>query len=155
MTSFWGSPLDRPGRRQTAAMPDFRIRLNDVDAAGVVFAARVCAIAHECYEDDLATAGFGLDRVLADGRYLLPLTRIEADFRKPLRHGDSITADYAVEVAVDRYVVRIRLRLPGGILAAEVAQHHRCVSASRTSLDLPTSLREALSRLPAGPSAAP
>jgi acyl-CoA thioesterase FadM len=131
-------------------MPAYTVRLNDIDAAGVVFAARICAIAHECYEDDLGAAGLSLADVLADGNCLLPLVRIEADFRAPLRHGDRLIPRYAVACAEDRYRVGIELCLPDGRVAASVAQHHRCLSSDRRPLPLPPPVRTALERLAGG-----
>jgi 1,4-dihydroxy-2-naphthoyl-CoA hydrolase len=136
--------------RHALGMAAYTVRLNDIDAAGVVFAARICAIAHECYEDDLAAAGLPLARLLAEGSCLLPLVRLEADFRAPLRHGDRLTTRYAVECGTDRYHVTIELRLDDDRVAGRVIQHHRCLSAARQACSLPPAVRDALTRLPAG-----
>lgn len=128
-------------------MAAYTIRLNDIDAAGVVFAARICAIAHECYEEDLAAAGLPLATLLAEGACLLPLVRLEADFRAPLRHGDRVTTAYTVELGPDRYQIAIELRLANDRPAARVNQFHRCLSATRQPLDLPPAVRTALERL--------
>jgi 1,4-dihydroxy-2-naphthoyl-CoA hydrolase len=67
-----------------------RIALHDTDAAGVLFFAHLFRHAHDAYEGWMAALGFPLDAMLRDGGPRLPLVHAEADYRRPLRHGDSV-----------------------------------------------------------------
>jgi 1,4-dihydroxy-2-naphthoyl-CoA hydrolase len=69
----------------------FRVRLHDIDAAGIMFFAHLFRHAHDAYEAFMATIGFPLDRVIRDAKWRLPLVHAEADYRCPLRHGDEAT----------------------------------------------------------------
>lgn len=130
----------------------YLIRLDDIDAAGVVFAPRICAIAHALWEEDLAAAGLALAAVLADGAYALPLVRLEADFRAPLRHGERIAATYAASCGEDGFRVAISLRGEDGRERALVVQTHACIALpARRRTALPATVAAALSRLPAAP----
>jgi len=67
------------------------VRLQDVDAAGVVFFARHLEFAHDGMIRVLAAAGWPVPRKLAEGAPLAPLRHAEADFLAPLRFGDAVT----------------------------------------------------------------
>jgi acyl-CoA thioesterase FadM len=131
----------------------YLIRLDDVDAAGVVFAPRICAIAHALWEEELALAGLPLARLLAEGRHALPLVRLEADFLAPLRHGERILAGHVATPEGDcGFRVAISLVGEDGRLRARVVQEHACIALpERRRTALPGEVAAALSRLPAAP----
>jgi 1,4-dihydroxy-2-naphthoyl-CoA hydrolase len=133
-------------------MPDpRRVLINDVDAAGVVFFARAMAIAHEVYEQALYAAGLAIDQVVRDARYALPLVKAEAEFAKPLCHGDLIEPTVVCErIGGSSYLVRIELRVrargEGPCMVAR--QTHVCLDlAVRASRELPDEVKAALGRL--------
>lgn len=127
----------------------YLVKLNDVDAAGVVFAPRVCAIAHEGYEELLAACGLPLADLLAEGRWALPLVRLEAAFHAPLRHGMRvrIAADGTAWEDTGCTVV-VTLRDEDGRLLASVAQTIACIALpERRRAPFPPPVRAALARL--------
>jgi 1,4-dihydroxy-2-naphthoyl-CoA hydrolase len=128
-----------------------RILLNDVDAAGVVFYARIMAMAHEAYEAAMARAGLALDQLIRDGRLGLPLVHAEADFSRPLTHGEMVETRVALERVGEKSVtVRIEFNV-GGQPAAVVRQVHACVDMDRReSVPVPEDMRAKLSRLSDG-----
>lgn len=68
----------------------FTIPFQHVDAAGIVFFARVLDYFHDTYVGFLAACGHPLPRVLRKGEWAAPLLHCEADYMAPLRFGDSV-----------------------------------------------------------------
>jgi 1,4-dihydroxy-2-naphthoyl-CoA hydrolase len=66
----------------------FTVALHDTDAAGTMFFAHLFRHAHDAYEGFMGVIGFPLDRMIRQGTRHLPLVHAEADYRRPLRHGD-------------------------------------------------------------------
>jgi len=65
--------------------------MQDVDAAGIVFFPRLLEYCHDAYFEMLTDGGLNLPEAIADGPVLLPLVHCEADFKRPLHFGDTIT----------------------------------------------------------------
>lgn len=74
----------------------FTVRLHDVDAAGVLFFARLFVHAHDAYEDFMASQGRGLDKLIGAG-VRLPLAHASADYLAPLLHGERVSVTLEVE----------------------------------------------------------
>jgi acyl-CoA thioesterase FadM len=109
-------------------MPTYqrRILLNDIDAAGVAFSARIIAIAHESFELAMAASGAALESLIA-ARVGLPLVHVEADFHAPMRHGDLIDIDvHCARIGGGSVTIAISLRR-GTKPTATVRQIHACV----------------------------
>jgi 1,4-dihydroxy-2-naphthoyl-CoA hydrolase len=71
------------------------IRFPDTDAAGVVFFARYLSICHEAYEEALAAAGVNLGTFFADTGLVVPITKSEAAYLRPLVCGEKIRVEVA------------------------------------------------------------
>ncbi len=76
----------------------FELGMGSVDAAGLIFFPELFRHAHDAYERFMKENGLALDRLLRDGDYLLPIVHAEADYRRPLRHGASVS----VHLGIDR-----------------------------------------------------
>ena len=74
------------------------IPFHDIDAAGIVFFAHLFRYAHEAFEHFLDHIGQPLNRMLTEGQLLLPLVHSEADFLKPLLHGEKLQVELHVRV---------------------------------------------------------
>jgi 1,4-dihydroxy-2-naphthoyl-CoA hydrolase len=85
-TAGGGSPIHSESRI---------VRFQDVDAAGVVFYARVFDYFHDAYVSCLRSRGASLEAALSSGAWAAPLRRAEADYRRPLRFGDAIRVSVA------------------------------------------------------------
>ena len=94
-----------------------RVQLQEVDAAGVVFYANYFVFAHQAYEQALLAAGFDLARLLADGRFALPMVHAEADYRHPLRYGDTVEIAVACTRVGGRSFTLVCTLTSGGPLA--------------------------------------
>ena len=131
-----------------------RVLLNDVDAAGVVFYARIMAMAHEAYEEAMARAGLALDELIRAGRagqsvrIGLPLVHAEADFSRPLMHGELVETRVALERVGEKSLTVSVAFSVGGQPAAVVKQVHACVDMDRReSVVVPPEMRAKLALL--------
>lgn len=66
-----------------------QVAFQHVDAAGIVFFARVFEYVHDAYVAWLAQVGCPLPQWLSEGSVIAPLTHAEADYLAPLRFGDT------------------------------------------------------------------
>lgn len=98
-----------------------RLALADIDAAGIAFSGRLVTIALEALEAGLSRAGLDFATVIRDGRFGVPLVHLEADFRRPLRHGDAVELDLVCErIGEHSYTCRVDLVPADGAVAASV-----------------------------------
>jgi len=66
------------------------VRFQDVDAAGIVFFARIGAYFHDAHIAYLNALGLDMPRALSEGPWIAPLKHAEADFFEPMRFGDRL-----------------------------------------------------------------
>jgi 1,4-dihydroxy-2-naphthoyl-CoA hydrolase len=110
------------------------IHFPDTDAAGVVFFPAYLAICHEAYEEALAAAGLEVARFFSgSGGVVVPISRSEADYLRPLRVGDKIAVTLrpsrldAHRFGIDYEMVRLG---PAEKRCARVRTEHICLSAA-------------------------
>jgi 1,4-dihydroxy-2-naphthoyl-CoA hydrolase len=120
------------------------VRLADTDAAGVVYFARTLSICHEAYEEALAAAGVNLPDLLGANGIVVPISRSEADYKRPLRPGDKLRIT-VTPVAVSENSFSIRFEVvklgPSEKLAASVRTEHVCTApVKRERAPLPPAL---------------
>lgn len=121
------------------------VRFQDIDAAGIVFFARVFDYAHDAFVAYLAQVGIPLDGLLRDGDVGMPLVHAEADYKGPLRFGDTIDVQIAApEIGEKSIKLEIRLEV-GGVLRAIVRVAHVAVQMSTMQpVRVPDAWRSAL-----------
>ncbi|MGE5175201.1 MAG: acyl-CoA thioesterase [Hyphomicrobiales bacterium] len=105
-------------------------RFQDVDAAGVLFFGRIFDYAHQAYERFWSEAGVDRAWIFSGAPFLIPIVHAEADYRRVIRHGETI--DVRVDVTrVGRASFRLAHRVTGpggeGDLRAEVLTVHAFV----------------------------
>jgi 1,4-dihydroxy-2-naphthoyl-CoA hydrolase len=120
------------------------IHFPDTDAAGVVFFANYLAIAHEAYEEALASIGINLRTFFADTGSVTPIVKSEADYLRPLYCGDKLRITVAPTALTEHsYEIRYELFRLGTAekLVARIRTEHICISsANRERLALPRAL---------------
>lgn len=133
----------------------FTVRLHDIDGAGIVFFARIQQLAHDAYEALLASLGHSIAGYIVEGKYIIPIGSVEADYKRPLRQGETIAARVSImEMSGSSYRVRIQLWGPAEDLRAEIRM--RCVAVLRATMRptaIPPDLRQALTAFLESPSA--
>lgn len=121
------------------------VHFPDTDAAGVVFFARYLSICHEAYEEALAAAGVPLGTFFADTGVVVPISKSEASYLRPLVCGDRLRIEvapsrlgensFALDYVIWKSVGETEKR------AAVVRTEHVCIdSKTRDRLPLPGKL---------------
>ena len=126
------------------------IRFADTDAAGVVFFPNYLTICHEAYEESLAAAGIELKTFFRKHDVVVPVSKSQAEYLRPLTCGDriSVTLTPAL-VGTDSYAIDYLVHHLGrpDKLAARLHTEHVCVSSvSRERGALPSDLLAWLKR---------
>jgi 1,4-dihydroxy-2-naphthoyl-CoA hydrolase len=124
----------------------FRVALHDTDAAGVLFFAHLFRHAHDAYEAMMARIGWPIDGLIRGRQIGLPLVHVEADFRRPMRHGDEV--DVVIELSdlsERRFSLAYRFYIGERAVATALSIHVAIEPRTGQSQALPESLIRALS----------
>ena len=76
---------------------EFTIRFAQVDSAGIAFFSRVFEICHEAFESLLAEADLPLAFVLNDQGWGMPIVHTEANYKAPMRLGETVQIRATIE----------------------------------------------------------
>ncbi len=120
------------------------VRFGDTDAAGVVFFPNYLAICHEAYEESLTASGIDLQPFFLDNDVIVPVSKSEAEYLRPLRPGDKLRVTVTPEPRTESsYAIRFEIFKLGTIekLAARIRTEHVVTSrAKRARVPLPSAL---------------
>lgn len=127
-----------------------QVRFQDVDAAGVLFYGRVYDYSHVAYEEFWAAMGVDRAWIFSRADFLIPIAHSEADYRKPVLHGERIVVRVDVtRVGRASFSLGYRVTGPGGPgdVRAEVKTVHAFVEKkSMKPIPIPEDLRVFLLR---------
>lgn len=122
----------------------FVVRLHDVDAAGIMFFARLFVHAHDAYEDFMASQGMELKKLIGAGTRL-PLVHASADYLVPLRHGEQATVALEVEkLGRTSFTVAYALRCGDELRARLQTVHVYLADQGDVPSPLPEEIRQRL-----------
>ena len=110
------------------------VHFPDTDAAGVVYFANFLSLCHEGYEEALNAAGISLKDFFSDTGVVIPISKSEAEYLRPLVCGDKLKITVAPKLLAEnsfeiRYEI-IRLG-QGDKVAARVRTEHVCTSRQK------------------------
>jgi 1,4-dihydroxy-2-naphthoyl-CoA hydrolase len=126
------------------------IAFQDVDAAGIVFYARVFDYFHDAYVVFLRSRGAPLETALRDGAWVAPLRHAAADYRRPLRFGDEITvALVRIDLEETEYRINYRIETTEGVACEGETVHVSVDPQTYRRAPIPDVLRRALEAAPA------
>lgn len=148
--TVFGMLDDRAGGERKAYMFESKteIRIHDTDAAGRVFFANYFRMAHISYEAFMKSIGHGLDKIVHESDFLLPVVRAEADYKKGLRLGDVLNISLTAQVRKRSFVLSYRFTDAQGNVAAELKTVHACIDR-KTGKPIPMreDIKEALAAI--------
>ena len=123
----------------------FTATLHDIDAAGVMFFAHYFRHAHDAYEAFMAQLGFGLPDLIGK-QTMLPLVQSEAEFLKPVRHGDQLSITLQLErIGNSSFTLRYLFLNQQGAEAARLKSTHVMLNpVDRKPMALPEAFRKKL-----------
>lgn len=120
------------------------VHFPDTDAAGVVFFARYLSMCHEAYEEALAAAGVPLGSFFADHGVVVPVSKSEASYLRPLMCGDKLRIEVTPSLlSQNSYALDYVIWKTGAAekRAAVVRTEHVCISSkTRERLPLPANV---------------
>lgn len=109
------------------------VRFQDVDAAGIIFFARVLDYCHDGYVGFLSAAGCPLHQTLAAREWIAPLVHAEADFIRPLRFGQRVVVHLVgARQRGSVYTIGYRLERPADVDPASGQQPGEAVAVGQT-----------------------
>ncbi|HEU4725201.1 MAG TPA: acyl-CoA thioesterase [Candidatus Eisenbacteria bacterium] len=89
------------------------VRFQDVDGAGVLFFGRIYDYLHLAYEEFWVSGGVDRAYFFTGAPWVVPIVHSEADYRAPIRHGDTIRVGIDV-VKVGKASFELRYAVTGG-----------------------------------------
>jgi 1,4-dihydroxy-2-naphthoyl-CoA hydrolase len=72
------------------------VRMSSIDRAGVLFYPELFRHAHDAYEALMASLDEGLAAYFEPGRPAIPIVHAEADYQRPMRHGNEFRVHLSV-----------------------------------------------------------
>lgn len=125
------------------------VRFADIDRAGIVYYPRFFDFWHRALEDFFnEDVGVAYHRLIDERRIGLPIVHVEADFRRPLAHGDVVSIELSFDRLGEKSVtIRYRMLRPSGDLAAEGTIVHACIDMDTFHpVAVPADVRAAFAR---------
>jgi 1,4-dihydroxy-2-naphthoyl-CoA hydrolase len=121
-----------------------KVHFADTDSAGVVFFANYLVICHEAYEESLSAQGIDLKTFFAVHGVVVPVTKSEAEYRRPLSCGNRLEVTVLPRVLSENtFEIRFEITRvdPLGKTAGLVRTEHVCIdSETRERRPLPAPL---------------
>jgi 4-hydroxybenzoyl-CoA thioesterase len=131
-----------------------RIRFSHCDPAGIVFFPQCLTLTNALVEDWFTDAlGIDYAEMIGKRRVGLPIVRLECEFARPSRMGETISLALSL-IDVGRRSIRIRIvgRGPNGVRFGATQVLVTTSLESGESIDIPNDIRTALMRAAATPS---
>lgn len=125
---------------------DMTVKLHDTDAAGVLFFANYFRLAHEAYENFMASIGFDFYSIIHEADYLPLIVHAEADFKKPLHVGNEVTIEVrATKIGRTSFELAYEMKVsPEETAATAGSVHVNIDKESGRPQALPEGLKQAL-----------
>jgi 4-hydroxybenzoyl-CoA thioesterase len=135
-----------------------RVRFEEIDAAGIVYFARFFSWCHDAMEAMLEPIDGGYVGLVRTRKLGLPAVHVEADYASPLRFGDDVRVEVAVE-RTGRSSIAMRFEMSRVDTGAKVAtlRHVMVLSdlGAMRSVPLPADVLAVLDRHRASPAVNP
>lgn len=125
------------------------IKLHDTDAAGVTFFVNHFRIAHTAYEAFMKSVGAGLDEMIRSADHFVLIAHAEADYERPLFHGQTVTISLTAEsVGQSSFVLGYEFKTEDGEVAARVKTVHVAIDKKTADkVPLPPAIYDGLKSL--------
>jgi len=127
---------------------EMRVTFHEADAAGILFFANHFKIAHGAYEDFMKSIGCGLDTIVSDAPYRLPIVHAEADYQQPLVLGEAFTLCLSAEIGETSFTLAYVFRNKKGRVATRLKTVHVSVDkVTGEKIALPEEIRKGLAAI--------
>ena len=123
------------------------VRLQDTDAAGILYFANQFTIIHEGYEEMFDEIGFGFARLIKKCDFFLPIVHAEADYKATLCVGDKLEIKITVlKIGQTSFILTYDLKRGRQRVGTAQTVHVSINKKTKKKILLPSSLRTALKR---------
>jgi YbgC/YbaW family acyl-CoA thioester hydrolase len=146
----------RPSREELVQAPTVIhaerrfVNFQDIDAAGIIFFARVLEYFHDAFMGFTRRIGLDFPAVLRERQWGTPVVHAEADYLNPMQFGDEVVVELVrADLGERSMTLGYRVRALDGRPLAVGHMVHVCVEFPFRSRPLPDALRAALTA-PAG-----
>lgn len=122
----------------------FSVPMHHVDNAGILFFANLFIHAHETWEAFMRSIGATLPQIIKEGELLIPIVHTEADYIRPMRHGDDVTVELAIN-RLGRSSIKVAyefLDVNGAQLATAETTHVFVGADTMRSIEIPQAMRQ-------------
>ncbi|MGH7285567.1 MAG: acyl-CoA thioesterase [Polyangiaceae bacterium] len=122
------------------------VLFQDIDAAGIVFYARIFDYCHDAFFAFLAARGLSMPKVVSEGVWGSPIVHAEANYLSPLRFGDRMRVQI-MSVQLGGASMRVTSRIVdfSGNVACSVSLVHAFVDCKTVKArPVPAEVRDAL-----------
>ena len=122
------------------------VLFQDIDAAGIVFFARLFDYCHDAFFAFLGSRGLSMAKVMKDGVWGSPLVHAEADYAAPLRFGDRVRVEIT-RVDLGNTSMRVASRVVdsrGKIACSAILVHVFVDRTTGRPCEVPAEARDAL-----------
>jgi 1,4-dihydroxy-2-naphthoyl-CoA hydrolase len=128
------------------------VRLQDADAAGILFFANWIVFAHEAYESMMVEIGFDFASMIKQRKFIVLIAHTEADFLRPVRLGDIVTVElFVANLSTSSFTLEYSLSTSGGERVGQCKTVHVVVNkASGNKMPMSEKLRQALGAFASG-----
>lgn len=100
------------------------VRFQEVDAAGVVFYARIFDYFHDAYVGFLRVRGAPLEDAIRDRGWIAPLRHARAEYIRPLRFGDELAVSLvSLDIDDTEYTIGYRIEVEGRTTCLGLTRH--------------------------------
>ncbi|MGA1529827.1 MAG: acyl-CoA thioesterase [Kiritimatiellia bacterium] len=126
----------------------YRIKLGDTDAAGRLYFVAAFRIAHDAFEEAMATIGLPVHEIVQRGNFAFPVVHADATYSAPVLLGDMVYVNTLVKRVGNSSVnFQYEIKNAAGEIAIKVEIIHVSISAETgETIPLPDPLRTLLSR---------
>lgn len=127
------------------------VRFAEVDRAGIVYFNHVTHWCHLAYEEFLAAGLGAFDDAFGRSGWGTPIVRVEADYKRMIRHGDRLTVRMSIGRVGGRsitFAYDVCGESDPADVRAQVRLTHAFIDfATATAIEMPAEFREALKLL--------
>lgn len=123
----------------------FKVPLQEVDHAGVLYFAHLFSHAHDAYAQLMESMGFPLHQIIESGKYHIPLAHAEADFLAPMRHGQLVEVQAHIErLGNTSFTLKYEFSSNAGLCALVSTRHVVIAPDTGSPILIPGKLRQEL-----------
>lgn len=124
-----------------------KVRMHDIDMAGILYFPRQFRFAHDAFEDMLETMNLNFDQLFRTLPFIFVIVHAEADYFLPLHVGDHLRVElHIAKIGTTSFATQYKI-FRGNELTGTAQTTHVCLDvASRKKIDIPKEFREFLEK---------